>query len=82
MNKTPRFALQFADGTFAKNATGRRTHKTAELADKTRSSFIKNAVWNAAEAKRMIEKGQKPWLAPEYWDHVGQKYAAAVVVPV
>lgn len=41
--KTPRFAIQFADGTLARNATGVRTSKTRDLAQKHIDDTIRHS---------------------------------------
>lgn len=58
MNNVTRFALQFTDGSFAKNATGRRTHKTAELAQGYADSVVKSCNKRIAQYERDLQRGR------------------------
>lgn len=79
-----RFAIQFADGTFAQNCSGRRTHKTAALAQRyiddcarselacpSHEALVKQG-YSATSATHRIEQAQR----------ITAIFKAAKVVPV
>ncbi len=56
MTNTARYAIQFADGSFAGNcSTKRRTHKTAALAEAYINSTIR--AWATPDRAKLIRQG-------------------------
>lgn len=86
MPRATRYAIQFADGTFARNCSGRRTHKTAELARKYIAGYARGLVKSEASYANEVKRGRMTQESAERhlvtYRAVAAAYAAAQVVPV
>jgi hypothetical protein len=84
MTNATRYAVQFADGSFAGNcSTKRRTHKTAALAQAYIASCIR--AHSPKERAKLIRQGYSETSATHALEHnarVTEIWQGATVVPV